>query len=68
MVHGHTASEEASMTEIEQEPRANASETRPQGPFGRLRYYVTAFGLGLYDFVYGCFFASSKKDVERNER
>lgn len=56
------------MTEIEQEPRASAAETRAQGLFGRLRYYVTAFGLGLYDFVYGCFFASSKKYVERNER
>ena len=56
------------MSEMQQEPRASASETRPQGLFGRLRYYVTAFGLGLYDFVYGCFFASSKKDVERNGR
>ena len=53
---------------VEEEPTALAVGTRRQGFFGRLRYYVTAFGLGLYDIVYGCFFASSKKDVERNER
>ncbi|MCB1460839.1 MAG: hypothetical protein KDJ23_13750 [Rhodoblastus sp.] len=56
------------MIEGEEKPTASAVDTRAQGLFGHLRYYVTAFGLGLYDFVYGCFFASSKKDVERNER
>ncbi|MCB1541989.1 MAG: hypothetical protein KDJ25_14465 [Rhodoblastus sp.] len=56
------------MIEVDQEPTASAAGTRAQSLFGRLRYYVTVFGLGLYDFVYGCFFASSKKDVERDER
>lgn len=51
------------MSEVE-EKQASAAVAPAQGLFGRLRYYVTAFGLGLCDFVYGCFFASSKKDVE----
>lgn len=52
------------MIEVEENQPASAADTPTQGLFGRLRYYVTAFGLGLYDFVYGCFFAASKKDVE----
>ena len=62
-----TAISEAPMSETKEQSEASAPSDHAQGVFGKLRYYAVDFGLGLYDFVYGCFFASTKKDQEEED-